>query len=115
LTKFGKALRRLRKGRGLSQRDLAAQVKVSFTYISKLETGHLQDGQRFPSEELIANFAELLGDRADELMLAAGKIPVIIRRRILARPEAFLRLAKLSDKTLDRLLLQVEDQPAEST
>lgn len=36
---FGKVIRKFRKGSGLTQRELAKKVKVTPTYISKLESG----------------------------------------------------------------------------
>jgi len=46
---------------------------------------------------------ELEGDE-EELLLLAEKVPEPIRRRVIARPDAFRRLAELSDKKLDRIL-----------
>jgi len=36
---FGKRLRELRKAKGMTQMDLANEVGINFTYLSKLETG----------------------------------------------------------------------------
>ena len=49
---FGEKIRELRKAKNLGQRDLAAKVKVSFTYISKIENEKLDFGD-YPSEDLI--------------------------------------------------------------
>ena len=45
---FGEALREKRHAAGLSQRELADKIKVDFSYISKVENGHL----RLPTKSL---------------------------------------------------------------
>jgi hypothetical protein len=37
-------------------------------------------------------------------MLMAEKVPESIRRRVIQRPDAFRKLARLDDRALDRLL-----------
>jgi transcriptional regulator with XRE-family HTH domain len=105
---FGQKIRQLRKARTLSQRDLAGKVRVSFTYISKIENGHLDFGD-YPSEELILKIAKALDADADELLLLAKKIPASVRKRVLQRPDVFRRLALLDDEALDRLMRAIED------
>ena len=105
---FGQRVRQLRRDKGLTLRDLAPKVGVGFTYLSKVENGRLEFGD-YPSEELIVRIAEALDADAEELLLLAEKIPPAIRRRVMERPDAFRRLARLDDRTLDRLLQQVAD------
>jgi transcriptional regulator with XRE-family HTH domain len=104
--RFGERLRELRRAKNLSQRDLAGEVGVNFTYISKIENEKL-DFAQFPGEELIRKLAAALEADEDELLLLANKVPEHIRQRVIARPDAFRRLAALDDKTLDGLLAQV--------
>ena len=52
MTTFGERIRELRKAKNLTLRDVAAKVKVSFTYVSKIENHKLDFGE-YPSEELI--------------------------------------------------------------
>ncbi|MFH1381564.1 MAG: helix-turn-helix domain-containing protein [Chloroflexota bacterium] len=68
---FGSRLRELRKQAGLTQRELARQVNVDFTYLSKIENETLPP----PSDKVIARLAEVLNTDRDELMLLAGRIP----------------------------------------
>ena len=70
---FGEKGRELRNAKNLSQRDLAAQVGVNFTYISKIENEKLDFGD-YPSEELIGKLAEALDGDEDELLILAKKI-----------------------------------------
>ena len=104
--RFGERIRQLRRDRGTTQRDLAAKVNVEFSYISKIENGRLDFGSS-PSESLIHRLAEALGADEIELLLLAERVPEIVKRRILDRPEAFLRIAALDDRALDRMLAQL--------
>ncbi|MFM8273967.1 MAG: helix-turn-helix domain-containing protein [Gemmata sp.] len=104
---FGDRIRAARKAKELDLRSLAAKVGVHFTYLSKVENSRLDFGDG-PGEELILKLAEALDADADELMLLAHRIPERIRERVLARPEAFRRLAAMDDKTLDLLLAQAD-------
>lgn len=58
---FGQRLRRLRKERGLSQRDVAGSV-VNPSYISLLESG-----ARVPTLEVVLHLAQAIGVSAEEL------------------------------------------------
>lgn len=75
---FGERVRELRKARGLSQRELAAQAGIDFTYLSKIENARMEP----PSEKVILNMAEALDTDPDELTLLAGKIPSDVKERI---------------------------------
>src|SRR5947209_14977113 len=100
---FGERVRELRKGKNLTLRELAVKVKVNFTYLSKIENQKLSFGE-YPSEDLIRKLAKVLEADEDELLLLAEKIPADIRKRVIERPDAFRKLARLDDETLDRLL-----------
>ena len=67
-------------------------------------------------EELILKLAQALDSDAEELLFMAQKIPPQIRERVLQRPDAFRKLARLDDHALDRVLQDVEntspDDPA---
>lgn len=68
---FGQRLRELRKSKGLTQEKLAGMAGVSFTYISKLETGTVPP----PREKTIVALAKALDGDPDELFGLAKKIP----------------------------------------
>ncbi len=106
--RFGDKIRELRKSKNLSQRALGDIVGVSFTYISKIENEKLDFGD-YPSEELIRKLAEALETDVDELFLLAKKIPEPIRQRVLERPDAFRKFARLDDDALNKLLEDLED------
>ena len=100
---FGEKVRELRKGKNLTLRQLAAKVKVNFTYVSKIENQKLSFGE-YPSEDLIRKLAKVLGAEEDDLLLLAEKIPEDIKKRVIERPDAFRKFASLDDKTIDKLL-----------
>ena len=103
MNQFGQKVRKLRKGKGLSLRELAPKVEVGFTYLSKVENGRLDFGD-YPGEVLIRKLAMALDTEADELLILAEKIPDRLKKRILERPDAFSKLACLDDEHLNRLL-----------
>jgi len=82
---------------------VAKKVKVTFTYLSKIENQKLSFGE-FPSVELILKLARALDADPDELLLLAEKIPDAIRQRVLQRPDVFRKMAELDDKRLDDVL-----------
>lgn len=77
----GDLIRRTRESRGLSQRALAAAVGVGFPHISKIETGH-----EAPSDALLVRLAWTLGLDADELVVAAGRVPEKYVRALVVDP-----------------------------
>jgi len=105
--KFGQRVRELRKLCELTQGDLAHQVDVTISYVSKVENAKLHHGD-YPSEKFIHKVAEVLGADEDELLLLADKVPEKIRKRIRERPEVFTALAGFDDGMLDRILVQAK-------
>lgn len=104
---FGERVRQLRKEKGLTLRQLAAQVGVGFTYLSRVETGRMTYGD-YPSDALIHKLADALDADEEALLLLAERIPERIRRRVLQRPDVFGALAGCDDCTLDKVLAQIE-------
>ena len=100
---FGKRIRELRQVKNLTLRDLAKEVRVTFTYLSKIENQKLSFGE-YPSDDLIVKLARVLDADPDELLLLAEKIPQAIRKRVLERPDVFRRMAALDDKRLDAVV-----------
>lgn len=61
----------------------------------------------YPGEGLFRKLAKVLGADEEELLLLAEKIPEDIRRRVVERPEAFRRIARLDDSMLAWLMFQL--------
>lgn len=104
--KFGNRVRQLRQERALTQRQLAALLDVTSTYISKVENTKLHHGD-YPSESFIIHLAEALDADTDELLLLADKVPPQIRQRIRERPDVFRKLASLDDQEIDEVMKAV--------
>jgi len=93
---FGRRLRDLRKQKHVSQRDLAAQVGIDFTYLSKIEVGRSAP----PSEEVIRHIAQVLDADEDELINLAGKVPKDLKAVLEESPQAVELLRVLSERKL---------------
>ncbi len=75
---FGSYLRRIRRSKGLTQRDLAKRVGVNYTYLSKVEND--TPGFSSLSEDTLLRMAQALEVDPDEMIARSGKIPSDIRR-----------------------------------
>lgn len=98
---FGIRLRELRRARGLSQRDLAREVGLDFTYLSKLE-----NAADTPSDAAVARLAAALDADADELLALAGKIPAEFRAWAAGDPKVIRllrRLPQLSERQRSKI------------
>lgn len=96
---FGQALRDVRRSKGVSQRDLAEQVGVDFSYISKVENERLPP----PSADTIVKICEVLEIPPDELLALTGKMPSSIKDMLSSSPAAleFMRQAHTMGLTED--------------
>jgi transcriptional regulator with XRE-family HTH domain len=74
---FGRTLKRLRRERGMTQREVASALSIDFTYLSKLEN----DRGEPPGEETVRKLAEVLGHDTEHLLALAGKVPPELRAR----------------------------------
>lgn len=89
---FGERIKRLRHEHGVSQRTLARQLGIDFTYLSKLENAKAEP----PSEDTITRMAVLLGADTNDLLSLAGKVPTDLKRRAAADPVFAMLLRDLS-------------------
>lgn len=92
---FGKRIRELREEQDYSLREFARKLgDVSAAHISDIELG-----RRFPSEELLAKMAKLLGVSAEDLKRYDSRPPIDDLKRIAeADPSFGFALRKLVDK-----------------
>ena len=104
---FGKLIRKLRKQKGLSLRQLAEKVSVSFVNIA-----HIENGRVATSEEVIKELAEALDYDVDKLLAKADSINEDVKNIIKKLPNAvpeFLRTAKnLTEKDWKDLTEQIK-------
>jgi transcriptional regulator with XRE-family HTH domain len=62
--KLGKKIKKLRNDLGLSQDELARQADVSYTTLTKIETGVIKK----PSVYVVAKIAKALNTKLDDLI-----------------------------------------------
>src|SRR5207302_8976499 len=100
---IGQRLRRLRRERGLSQRELASPG-VSYAYISRIE-----GGARRPSVKALRTLARKLGVSADYLETGSEIRDTDARELQIADAELELRLAK-NPKDAEPRLTRLRDE-----
>jgi transcriptional regulator with XRE-family HTH domain len=99
---FGTLLSEARKAKGMSQKELASQVKkeggqtISPQYLNDIEHGRRNP----PSELLIAQIAKLLECDKDTLCLAAGTIPSDLMKMAINQPDRVEKGIKLFRRTV---------------
>jgi transcriptional regulator with XRE-family HTH domain len=106
---FGHRIQRLRRELSLTQRQVAEELGLDFTYLSKLEN----DRGEPPGEETVRNLAAILKTDEEELLALAGKVPTELRARALRDVEfaRFLRrLPNASDKELREMYKRLGPQ-----
>src|SRR5580658_8126051 len=106
---FGTRIRELRQAKKLTLREVAKKVKVTFTYLSKIENQKLSFGE-FPSDDLIVKLARALHSDPDELLILAQKVPDTTRKRVLQRPDVFRGLSGVDEKMLNAVMAFLEHE-----
>ena len=107
--KFGAFIRRERAAKGISLRDMAKKIKVSPTFLSKVET---EDWK--PGEEKLRKIAEVIGCDPEDLMARAGRVPTELSEIIKQSPHrhqmtALLRTAKgFTAEEMEKLVRQAQ-------
>ena len=78
MTPFGERLRRLRRERGVNQKDMAAALGVSAAYLSALEHGR-RGVPSWPMIQKIIGYFNVIWDEAEELQaLALASHPRVV-------------------------------------
>src|SRR5574337_1126828 len=92
---LGNRIRELREARDFSLREFARKLgQISAAHLSDIELG-----RRFPSEELLARIANVLGVSAEELKRYDSRLPIDDLKRIAERDPALgFALRKLVDE-----------------
>jgi len=108
--RFGERIRQLRTQRNLTQQKLADLLGVSLSYVNKVENERLSTGD-YPSEAFVHKLADALEADEDELLLLSDRVPVAVRQRIRQQPEAFRRIAALSNENFSKLLAHLSSSP----
>lgn len=111
---LGDRIRERREEKDLSLRELAKQVACSPPFLSDIE-----HGRRFPSEQVLADIARVLGLEVDELRELDPRTPVEGLKRMTERdPTYALAFRTMIEKqpTADELLVFLQSTtPAKPT
>ena len=104
--KLGERLRTKRLAKPLGLREAAGKLRISPTYLSRIETG---EEKRPPTEDVLRSMAALYGDDLDQLMTLAGRVAEDVADYITGDPglPQFLRSAQqqgYTAKDLQKLL-----------
>lgn len=86
---LGHRIKKERLALGMTQRDLADAVGITVPYISKIESC-----KETPTDEKLVTIAQVLGLNADELILAAGRMPADVMDRLAADPSKGLEFLR---------------------
>lgn len=111
---FGEKLRALRRASKVTQRELAHQVGVDFSYISKLENDRLPP----PAADTLLSICEVLDVNPDELLALTGKLPSDIQETVGKSRVAqrFLREAQrldLNDEDWEKMIKSLKEMRGE--
>lgn len=102
MTPFGERLRRLRRDKGVTQKEMAAALGVSAAYLSALEHGR-RGVPSWPLVQKIIGYFNVIWDDAEDLQrLAAASDPRVVVDTAGLSPEA-TRLANRLATEIDRL------------
>lgn len=110
-TSFGKIIRKARKQKEYSQKQLASMVLLDYTYLSKLENDRAEYP---PSEDTIKRLAKHLDlPNVEQLTYLAGRIPQrdedFIKQHYKEMPALFRRMQE--DPNFVKRVLRQDAQP----
>lgn len=98
---FGKEMKRLRKTKGISQRELGKLVGLDSGYISRIENGLFKP----PSEAKIVAIAHEIGANPDLMLSLSGKVSSDVKSAVQDNPEGMAEAVRKMSKYGDKLEL----------
>jgi hypothetical protein len=98
---------REKEAKNLAFRDPAPKANVNGTCLPKIENHKLDFGD-YAGEGLLRKLVKVLGGAEDDLPPVAEAIPADIKKRFVRRPDAFRKIARLDDDTLDPVLAEIK-------
>lgn len=84
--KFGEQLQRLRRARGINQRDLAAMLEMDAAYLSRIENDQFDHLPSRETVERIVSALNLTPNDSDSLHVLARKIPADVEMILFEKP-----------------------------
>ena len=86
---LGPTLRSLRKNSQLGLKPAAVHLKMSYTYLSKIENGY-----KPPSHAVLLKLCELYGADPDTLIAKLGRLPVDVQEIVRKNGKAVFELLR---------------------
>lgn len=111
---FGKTLQRIRRAKGVTQRDVAQKIEMDYSYFSRLENDRFDSKPTRETIDKIAEALECTEDERGDLLSAAGRIDEELENaaRIAGgQPKIgrlFRAVVKLPPEKIDEIMQQVE-------
>lgn len=111
---FGETLQRIRRAKGITQRDVADAIGMDYGYYSRLENDRLEHNPKRETIEKIVGALKCDDAETDELLSQAGRIASEmedVARMTTERPdlkELFRTAAKLSPERVRELTEQAK-------
>lgn len=105
---FGQTLKRLRMGKGLTQRDVARKIDMDFSYYSRLEGDRIGD----PTRETVIDLCQGINatpDEQNELLATAGRVGEEMQDQPLLK-QLYKAAAGLPNASLADLVRQAEEK-----
>lgn len=115
---FGKTLQKIRRSKGMTQRDIATSISMDHGYFSRLENDRFDYK---PSRETVDKIAEALKcteEERTELLTEANRIDQELEKLVIDarnRPEIkklFRAAANLSREQIEKMISQAEEEAA---
>jgi transcriptional regulator with XRE-family HTH domain len=95
---FGTKLKHLRMEAHLSQTALAAAVDMDTAYLSRIETGALPYSPTVETITKLVRALKLHTAKADELFIAAGRIPPDVEEALLSTPDLLPKVRRMAQR-----------------
>ena len=105
---FGQTLKRIRIGKGLTQRDVSRQIDMDFSYYSRLEGDRIRDPTRETVIELCRGM-NAAPDEQNELLATAGRIGEEMQDQPLLK-QLYKAATGLPNDSLADLVRQAEEK-----
>jgi transcriptional regulator with XRE-family HTH domain len=111
---FGRTLQRIRREKGMTQREVAQKIEMDYSYFSRLENDRFDSKPTRDTIDKIAEALECSEEQRGELLAEAGRIDEDMERvaRIASkRPEVgqlFQAIVKLPPEKVDEILQRVK-------